>query len=297
MWLTRLGKLTIGFLICLLPYGVQAEVAIPPLHQRVTDLTQTLSPPEQQALEQRLMGLEQRSGAQVAILLVPTTQPEDIFSYGMRVVENWKLGKKGKDDGVLILLAKNDRKSQILVGYGLEGNLPDVSAKRILDDQARPYFKNGDFNGGLNVAVSAVALAIEGKVMEASQTHAQPHPRAYQHTVTINPRQALAFQIAIGIFALGQVLRFMFGPIKAAAAAGIVGLPAVGLIMGSIASGLVWGAGLFLLVLVFRFSWLWLLLLASNSGGGRGGGYSGGGGGGFSGGGGGFGGGGSSGSW
>lgn len=292
-----LANIGVTALLYLTPFWVAAEVAIPPLQQRVTDLTQTLSPSEQQALEQRLKGLEQRSGAQVAILLVSTTQPEDVFSFGMRVVENWKLGKKGKDDGVLILLAKNDRKNQILVGYGLEGQLPDVVAKRILDDEARPYFKNGDFNGGLNVIVSAVAYRIEGKVMEASSVVGQQAPvDSYQtpnqpRTLTIQDR---AFSIAVVIFLFGQVLRFMMGPMKAASASAALGLGIVTFSLGSLTTGLVCAVALFLIVLFFRFSWLWLLLLSSGSGGSSRGG---GGGGGFSGGGGSFGGGGSSGSW
>ena len=281
-------------LLCLLPLLAQAEVAVPALQRRVTDLTQTLNPTQQQALEARLHGLEQRSGAQVAILLLPTTQPEDTFAYGMRVVESWKLGQKGKDNGVLILLAKNDRKSQILVGYGLEGDLPDARARRIVDEIGRPWFRSGDFAGGLNAMVSAIAVAIEGRVMEASQPAAQPPAAAQyqQRRAPVDPRQQKAVLLVIGLFALGQLLRFAAGPMVAAGVSGAVAVPGIALLIGSVATGLIWGAGLFLLVLVFRFSWLLLLMQAS------GGGYShGGGGGGFSGGGGGFGGGGSSGSW
>lgn len=286
-----------SILLCLLPVLTLAEVAVPALQRRVTDLTQTLTAAQQQSLEARLQGLEQRSGAQVAILLVPTTLPEDTFSYGMRVVENWKLGQKGKDNGVLILLAKNDRKSQILVGYGLEGDLPDARARRIVDEIGRPWFRSGDFAGGLNAMLSAIAVAIEGRVMEASQAQAQP-PAAAQRDhrrAPVDPRQQKALLLVIGLFALGQLLRFAAGPMIAAGVSGAVAVPGIALLVGSLATGLIWGAGLFFLILVFRFTWLLLFLQAS--GGGYGGGYSRGGGGGFSGGGGGFGGGGSSGSW
>lgn len=294
MFSRSLVKIGLTAILCLMPFWATAEVAIPPLQQRVTDLTQTLSPSDQQALEQRLKGLEQRSGAQVAILMVPTTQPEDTFSFGMRVVENWKLGRKGKDDGVLILLAKNDRKNQILVGYGLEGQLPDVVAKRILDDEARPYFKNGDFSGGLNAIVSAVAYRIEGKITEASSTVGQRHTLNDRHAFSERDRIFnQAFWIAVPIFLFGQLLRFMIGPMKAAVTCSTLGLFIITYSLGTLAVGLVSAIALFVIVLFFRFSWLWLLLLSSGSGGSS----RGGGGGGFSGGGGSFGGGGSSGSW
>lgn len=286
-----LRRVLAALLLATLPLLAVAQQAIPALSSRVTDLTGTLSSEQRQSLEQRLRGLEQRSTAQVAILLVASTAPEDTFSYGMRVVEQWKLGQKGKDNGVLVLLAIKDRKSQILVGYGLEGQIPDVMAKRILDDVARPWFRQGDFAGGLHAIVSQLAVAIEGAVMEASVPAGEP-PRAPASELTEAESRALL--LMLGLFALGQLLRFVSGPLIAAGVTGGIAVPAVAVLAGSLGTGLAWGAALFFVVLIFRFSLLWLFLQAS--GGGRGGGSSWGGGG-FSGGGGGFGGGGSSGSW
>ena len=121
------------------------EVPVPALTQRVTDLTNTLSTEQQASLESKLLQFEQQKGSQIAVLIVPTTQPEDITQYALRVVENWKLGRKNVDDGILILIAKDDRRSRIEVGYGLEGVVPDAIAKRIVAEDMAPSFKQGDF--------------------------------------------------------------------------------------------------------------------------------------------------------
>src|SRR5512143_2646227 len=125
-------------------FGVAAEVAVPPLKARVTDLTGTLDAGQRAALEQKLAAFESSKGSQIAVLLVPTTQPEEIEQYSIRVADAWKLGRKGIDDGVLFLVAKNDRKMRIEVGRGLEGAIPDVIAKRIGSDIVAPYFRQGD---------------------------------------------------------------------------------------------------------------------------------------------------------
>src|SRR5215213_7604476 len=126
---------------------VAAQVAVPPLASRVTDLTGTLSAQQRSALEERLAAFEKRKGAQLAVLLVPTTQPEQIEQYGIRVAEQWKVGRKGIDDGAILLVAIKDRALRIEVGYGLEGVLPDAVAKRIVEDYIVPHFKSGDFYG------------------------------------------------------------------------------------------------------------------------------------------------------
>ena len=156
-----------ALLVCLLPLmaqgAVEGEVQVPPLQQRVTDLTGTLTSQQQSELEASLAAFEARKGSQIAILLVPTTQPEDIAQYAIRVVDQWKLGRKGVDDGVLVLLAKNDRKSRIEVGYGLEGALNDATAKRIVMDVMSPHFKRGDFHAGLTAGVQAIEQVIDGE--------------------------------------------------------------------------------------------------------------------------------------
>lgn len=285
-WLTLL-------LVVLLPFAARAEVAVPALHQRVTDLTDTLAPDQVAALDARLAGLEQRSGAQVAILLVPTTQPEDIAAFSLRVVESWKLGQKGRDNGVLVLLAKQDRRSRIEVGYGLEGNIPDVTAKRILDDTAAPWFRQGDFNGGLNAIVSELAVAIEGRQMEASVPATRPVVgRDVWEGLSATEGRALG--LMAGLFALAQLLRLTTGPLIAASVSAGIAAPSIGILAGSLAAGLGWGLFLFLLVLAFRFSWLSVFFMPSRgssswSSGSSGSSWSGGGGS--------FGGGGASGSW
>ena len=119
------------FLLCLLPFTATAEeIAVPALTARVTDLTNTLTAEQRTTLETKLQTLEAQKGSQIAVLMVPTTRPEEIEQYSIRVVEQWKLGRKKVDDGVLLLVAKDDRKLRIEVGYGLEGALPDAITKR-----------------------------------------------------------------------------------------------------------------------------------------------------------------------
>lgn len=150
---------------CLAP--ARAEVAVPPLQSRVTDLTATLSPSRKQALEQKLAAFEARKGSQVAVLIVPSTKPETIEQYGIRVAEQWKLGRKGVDDGALLLVAKEDRALRIEVGYGLEGPLPDATAKRIIEEVIVPRFRSGDFEGGVDAGTDAVIKVIEGEPLPA----------------------------------------------------------------------------------------------------------------------------------
>lgn len=276
--LQRLGIwLAVAFL-CLMPLGAWAEVAIPPLQHRVTDLTATLTADQQADLESRLAAFEAKKGSQIAILMVPTTQPEAIEQYSIRVAEAWKLGRKGVDDGVLVLLAKDDHRSRIEVGYGLEGALPDAIAKRIVSDVMKPFFRQGDFYGGLVAGTDKIASVIDGEPLPEAQHHAEPG-------LNINAI-FVAFMVAMVV---GGVLRSMLGR--------FVG----GLASGGMVTALLWflGAGLMMAAVLGVVAFFMAL------GGGRslpigygGGGFGGGsGGGGFSGGGGGFGGGGASGDW
>ena len=122
------GILALLTAACAIAQDVQS---VPELHTRVTDQTATLTPPQRASLEAKLAALEQRKGAQLAVLIVPTTQPEPIEQYATRVFDAWKLGRKGVDDGVLVIVAKNDRHVRIEVAYGLEGAIPDAAAKRV----------------------------------------------------------------------------------------------------------------------------------------------------------------------
>ena len=151
-----------ALLACVLLGGAlaHADVAVPPLHSRVTDLTGTLDAQQKSTLEQTLTAFERRKGSQIAVLLVPTTQPESIEDYAVRVEEKWKLGRKGVDDGVLLVIAKNDRKLRIEVGYGLEGVLNDATAKRIISEDIAPRFKQGEFYGGITAGVERMLSLI-----------------------------------------------------------------------------------------------------------------------------------------
>ena len=151
-----------------------AEVAVPTLTARVTDLTGTLSASQRSALEGELQVIEARSSNQIAVLMVPSTKPESIEQYSIRVVEAWKLGQKGKDNGLLVLVAKDDRKVRVEVGYGLEGVIPDAIARQVIDGLITPRFKQGDFAGGLTAGVQQLAFLIEGSA--AAKVAAGPAP-------------------------------------------------------------------------------------------------------------------------
>jgi uncharacterized protein len=157
----------LAFMLCWAFAGAilvaRADVAVPPLTARVVDLTGTLSSDQVAALEQKLKAFEDRKGSQIAVLIVPTTQPETIEQYSLRVVEQWKLGRKKVDDGALLLIAKNDRKLRIEVGYGLEGALNDATSKRIIDEIITPKFKSGDFAGGISDGADRILKVIDGE--------------------------------------------------------------------------------------------------------------------------------------
>src|SRR3954462_2483843 len=151
-----------------------ADVAVPPLSGRVVDQTGTLSSGDIASLTQTLKSLEQRKGSQVAVLIVPTTAPETIEQYSIRVAEAWKIGRKKIDDGALLVVAKNDRHLRIEVGYGLEGVLTDVTSKRIIDEDITPKFKSGDFAGGITAGIDRMIRLIDGEKLPAPEP---PHWR------------------------------------------------------------------------------------------------------------------------
>jgi uncharacterized protein len=256
-----------------------AEVAVPTLKARVTDLTNTLTPAQAASIEQQLLALEQRKGSQLAVLIVPTTQPEAIEQYSLRVVEAWKLGRKGVDDGALLIIAKNDRTLRIEVGYGLEGVIPDAVAKRVIAETIVPYFKQNDFAGGIQAGITQLIKLVDGEPL--------PPPKTQSQNDKSDPMSML-FIVVIAAAVIGQVLSAVFGRFVGSglAAAAVGGL-------GWLALGSVLMAGLAaLVVFIAVFSGINLAGLIGGFGGGRSGGS-----GGFGGGGGGFGGGGASGRW
>jgi uncharacterized protein len=274
--------------LALLPaIGRAAEpVPLPALTTRVTDLTGTLDATQRGRLEGRLAAIDRSGRAQIAVLLLPTTQPEAIEQFGIRLAEAWKIGHKGADNGVIIIVAKNDRKMRIEVGYGLEGSIPDAIAKRIVAERMAPRFKQGDFAGGLIDAVEALDAAIggpgSGTVAAADAVPSEP-PAVPDFNSGEQPDW---FPWLFGAVVAGGVLRLMFGLLGSLAAAAIGGWLGF-MVFGSMFFAV--GAA----VLVFLFSFV--NMFSGGGGGGFGGGSSSGGG--FSGGGGSFGGGGASGDW
>jgi uncharacterized protein len=272
--------------------GAQGLQPIPKLATRVTDLTGTLTAEQRSLLEQKLSEVEATKGAQIVVLIVPTTQPEEIEQYSIRVVEQWRIGRAHVDDGVLLIVAKNDRRVRIEVGYGLEGALPDATANRIITETIRPLFAQNDFYGGINAGVDQITRVVAGEALpEPAHTW---RGGASRHVSGLFPFLILA------VFAGASILPGLLGrPLGAAVAGGAGGL-LVWLIVGL-------GAGVAAFLVVAVFSLLsgmggasrWSSLGRGAGLGGWGGGFGGGmgGGGGFSGGGGGFGGGGASGSW
>ncbi|HEX8874621.1 MAG TPA: YgcG family protein [Nitrosospira sp.] len=275
-----------------------ADVAVPPLKSRVTDLSGTLSANEAVQLEQKLAAFEAKKGSQIAVLIVPTTQPETIEQYSIRVAEAWKLGRKGIDDGALLVIAKQDRTLRIEVGYGLEGVLPDAIAKRIIEETIVPKLRQGNFAGAIDAGIEKIMSVIQGEPLPP------PPARHAERGGASNDAGGVLdnlFFIFIVLIVAGRILQSLFGRFVGAsltsASAGFLGW----LLFSSIAAGII------IAVLAFFLS-----LFGSSGGGfyrgGPGGWYGGGGfggrggggfggGGGFSGGGGGFGGGGASGRW
>jgi len=147
-------------------------VAVPAFRSFVTDLSNALLPAERAQLEARLSEIEQQSGSQVAVLLLPSTQPEDIAAYAIRVTDAWKPGRKKVDDGVLLVVATQDRKLRIEVGRGLEGAIPDVTAKRIISETITPAFKQGKTYAGIAAGIEQIAASIKGEALPPPGQHA-----------------------------------------------------------------------------------------------------------------------------
>jgi uncharacterized protein len=146
---------------------VQGVQVVPPLTSHVMDLTGTLDAAQRQALEAKLTAFEQARGAQVVMLMVPTTQPEDIAAYAQRVGDSWKIGRKAIGDGLLLVVAKNDRKVRIETTKALEGAIPDLAASQIIETAITPRFKQGDFSGGLDAAADQIIARITGENLPA----------------------------------------------------------------------------------------------------------------------------------
>ena len=267
-------------------------IAVPKLTARVTDLSATLSASQRDAIEAKLAEFETRKGSQVAVLLVPSIGNETIEEFAGRVADEWKLGRKGVDDGALLLVAKQERKIRIQTGRGTQGTLTDALSKRIVSDVIAPRFRDGDFAGGIEAGADAIMKAIEGEQLPL------PAPKTRAKVDTVSSYSNFLFLGFFLVPVVGMFLRGILGRfLGASATSGITGV-AAWLILGGL------GVGLLAAVIAFVFTLLsgsGIARGASRGGWGGGyvpgGGFGGGGGGGFSGGGGGFDGGGASGSW
>jgi uncharacterized protein len=288
------------FVVLLCWFGAAAgEIAVPPLTGRVVDQTGTLAPNEIAALSQRLKDLESRRGSQVAVLIVPTTQPETIEQFSIRVAEAWKIGRRRIDDGAILVVAKDDRHLRIEVGYGLEGSLTDATTKRIIDEDITPRFRAGDFAGGIAAGVDHMIRIINREQLPPPEPPHWQGPQLGNYIDLFNP------VVLLSLFVVAGVLRTMLGRLLGSATiGGLIGV-VVWLFIGSVLFSVAVGMVAFIFAFLGdMFSFPGGPASYGRRGGWSGGSWSGGGwsggsgsGGGFGGGGGGFGGGGASGSW
>lgn len=284
-WLSLLVALLLGAAA-----WAQDVLPVPPLSGRVIDQTATLSEPQRAALDAKLAAFEAQAGPQIVLLLVPATAPEDIASYAQRVADSWKIGRREVGDGVLVVVAKNERAVRIEVAKALEGAIPDLAARQVIDRAIVPAFRAGDYAGGLNAGVDQLLARIQGEALPAPRGGA---PGGGNRGGL--PLQELGMFLFIGVLVVGGLLSALFGRklasvFTAVAAGGMAWWLSASLLLAiGAAFATVLVVGVFGVGTVMQ-------IIAMNAG--RGGGGGGGGGGGFSSGGGGdFGGGGASGRW
>ncbi len=218
-----------------------APTPIPGLQSRVTDLTATLTPAQCQKLEDTLRQFESTKGSQVVVLVIPSTGEETIEQYGIRVADQWKIGRHGINDGVILLVAKNDHTLRIEVGRGLEGALPDVTASRIINEIIVPFFKNGDFPGGIEAGIDRIIKVIQGEPLPAPAMNRSPGTKG---------SEPLAPFLGVGIPIVMILLSSLIGRL----AAGLIGGTLAGIgtywLIGSWIAGAVIGVLFFLLIIL-----------------------------------------------
>jgi uncharacterized protein len=292
-------------LLTLCVAAAQGVLPVPELTARVVDQAGTLDPIQRQGLEEKLQAFEQKKGTQIVILLVPTTQPEDIASYANRVANAWKIGRKQVGDGIVVIVARDDRKVRIEVAKTLEGAVPDLAARQIIDDAITPRFRQGDFAGGLQAATDQLIARVSGEALPAPQ---QPTAKAQdagkQGFDWFDLAIFLFFAVPIGGGLLRGILGRKLGSLVTGGGVGLIAMlitssiavaavaGVIGLLFSLLSGGGLFGGG------GRRGMGAPVIFPGGFGGGGGRGGWSGGGGGGFSSGGGGdFGGGGASGDW
>lgn len=208
-----------GFFCLAQPAAAQELQAIPALSAHVMDTTGTLDAAQKQALEAKLAAFEASRGAQIVVLMVPSTQPEDITAYVQRVGDSWKIGRKDIGDGLLLVVAKNDRKVRIATAKTLEGAIPDLAARQIIDSALTPRFKQGDFAGGLDAAAEQIMARISGENLPLPASNdKQGGKQGFQWT---DMAVFLFFAVPIGARVLSGVLGRKGGAITTG---GVVGL-------------------------------------------------------------------------
>jgi uncharacterized protein len=224
-------------------FAAAADVAVPQLTGRVVDQTGTLSSGDIASLSQKLRDFENRKGSQVAVLIVPTTQPETIEQFSIRVAEAWKIGRKKIDDGAILVIAKNDRHLRIEVGYGLEGALTDVTSRRIIDEVITPKFRTGDFAGGIADGADRIIRVIDG----------EPLPAPARSTSYSSDLSDFGPVVPFALFAslfVGGILRTMFGRLLGSVATGGVLAAIAWFLAGSLGLALVVGLIAFILAFI-----------------------------------------------
>ncbi len=221
----------------------RAQIALPAYETRVTDLTGTLTAVQQAALEEKLAAFERRKGAQIAVLILPTTGQEDIAQFGIRLAEAWQLGRAKPDDGAIFIIARDDRTMRIEVGRGLEGALTDITVSRILNDTVVPLFRAGDFHGGVNAGVDQILRVVDGESLPATD---QSWKKGADGAV---PWPVLLF----GGVMLASFLRPMIGRGPGAGVAGLGGGGLIYWLTASAAQAAWAGVAVFVLALVFGF--------------------------------------------
>jgi uncharacterized protein len=241
--MTSARIIVLAFLMCWASVAA-ADVAVPPLTGRVVDQTGTLAASDIASLTQTLKDLETRKGSQIAVLIVPTTDGEAIEPFSLRVAEAWKIGRKKIDDGALLVIAKNDRRLRIEVGYGLEGALTDATTKRIIDEDITPRFKAGDFGGGVAAGIDKMVRIVNGEKLP------EPEPPHWQDSQSFDPSDLFNPFLIIPAVLFGGLLRGLMGRLLGSVAAGALTAMIAWFMVGSVLAAVIVGvvASLFVLI-------------------------------------------------
>lgn len=245
-WLPGSARAAVALVLLLalfLPlHGFAQDLApVPPLDSPVVDTTGTLDAATVQRLESQALALQQRKGSQLQVLVVPTTMPEDIAQYAVRVYDEWRLGREDVDDGVLLVVAIDDRRVRIEVGYGLEGAIPDATASRVIQEYLVPRFRAGDFAGGIVEATGVLVALVDGEPLPEPMTAHRGEPSGGGGWLVGLFAAFIVAQVVRGVFS--RAPRPLRGVVGAGASGGAALLLSGGLVVGGIGAliGLLFG--------------------------------------------------------